>query len=352
MQFCPRIIQEEKEVKDLSKYATLSSKSKGRRKEEEKCFIRTEFQRDRDRIIYSKSFRRLKHKTQVFLSPEGDHYRTRLTHTLEVSQISRTIARALNLNEDLTEAIALGHDLGHSPFGHAGEEALNNIYKNYVPGASFKHHEQSLRVVDYLEKDGEGLNLTFEVREGILRHTKGREKMFNSKNKPAALEAQIVKISDRLAYINHDIDDALRAKIIKENDLPTSCLKILGNSTSSRINTMIKDIIKNSFNQPKICMSKEVSESTEILKEFMFKQVYNNSPAKEDEEKAVNLIKKLFIYFMEQPIEIPKNLVLNNLDLKKIEDRARIVCDYIAGMTDRYAMTLFKSIFIPKGWLY
>ncbi|MBI2252914.1 MAG: deoxyguanosinetriphosphate triphosphohydrolase [Armatimonadetes bacterium] len=352
MQFCPRIIQEKKEVKFLSKYAALSFKTKGRLRKEEKCDIRTEFQRDWDRIIYSKSFRRLKHKTQVFLSPEGDHYRTRLTHTLEVSQISRTISRALNLNEDLTEAIALGHDLGHSPFGHAGESALDNIYKNYAPGAGFKHHEQSLRVVDYLERDGQGLNLTFEVREGILRHTKGREKMFNFKNKFSSLEAQIVKISDRLAYINHDIDDALRAKIIKENDLPEICLKILGKSTSSRINTMVRDVIENSFNQPKICMSKEVLKSTEVLKEFMFKKVYNNSPAKEDEEKAVNLIKKLFIYFMEYPLKLPKNVILDNLDLKKIEDRARIVCDYIAGMTDRYAMTLFKSIFIPKGWLY
>ena len=258
-----RQVTEEVEEKTLSKYASLSSNSKKRRIDEEKCTIRTEYQRDRDRIIHSKAFRRLKHKTQVFISPEGDHYRTRLTHTLEVSQISRTLAKALKLNEDLTEAIALGHDLGHTPFGHTGESVLNEIHST-----GFKHNVQSLRVVDFLEhKRGKrGLNLTYEVRDGILNHT--------GNNDPVTLEGQIVKIADRIAYINHDIDDALRARLLTEEELPKDCIEILGSSHSHRINNMILDIIKNSIDNDKIIMSEKVKYHTLKLREFMFDKVY------------------------------------------------------------------------------
>ncbi|MCL5772764.1 MAG: deoxyguanosinetriphosphate triphosphohydrolase family protein [Firmicutes bacterium] len=381
-------MREELENSMLSNFATLSAKSKGRQRLEEKCEIRTEFQRDRDRILYSKAFRRLKHKTQVFISPEGDHYRTRLTHTLEVSQIARTIARALKLNEDLTEAATLGHDLGHPPFGHAGEVVLNKILKE-LTGGHFMHNEQSLRVVDVLEGRN-GLNLTFEVRDAILKHAKGRASIMSSyklpcselqgspsgkfvlrhetpqqncgvlqsQNKtpesrddiPATPEAEVVRISDRLAYINHDIDDAIRAGIISQDVLPKACIKILGQTTSQRINTMVLDVIKNSWEKPHISMSEKIVSATETLKEFMFENVYVGSAAKEEEEKAQEMLKKLFIYFMDNPHKLPELPGSSSLDLKKEEYRARAVCDYIAGMTDRFALTLFKQIFIPRAW--
>lgn len=356
----PRIIQEEKEAKILSKYATLSKNSKGRLYPIKECNIRTVFQRDRDRIIYSKAFRRLKHKTQVFIKPEGDHYRTRLTHTLEVAQISRNIARALNVNEDLTEAISLGHDLGHSPFGHAGERALDKIYHRYDKTAHFRHAEQSLRVVDILERPG-GLNLTFEVRDGILNHAKGRSseilvtKNTPSLGRPATIEGEVVRLSDRIAYISHDIDDAIRGGIIKEKDLPKKCKRILGNSLTQRISTMVIDVVKNSYNRSHIKMSPEVSRTLEELKEFMFERVYVSSSAKVDEEKAERLVKSLFDYFMGHHKDLPKywqgKMVDLKLDVDNKKDLARAVCDFIAGMSDHYALTIFENIFVPKGWI-
>lgn len=325
---------EELERRILSPYAVCSADSKGRKKEEVKCEIRTEFQRDRDRVIHSKAFRRLKHKTQVFISPEKDHYRTRLTHTLEVAQIARTIARALRLNEDLTEAIALGHDLGHTPFGHAGEAVLNDIH----PGG-FKHNEQSLRVVDVLENN-KGLNLTWEVRDGILNHT--------GDNQPSTLEGMVVKYSDRIAYINHDIDDALRAGILSVHDLPEDCIKILGKDHKSRINTMITDIIYESMDKPYIKMSKDVDMATNKLRKFMFDNVYIGSKAKEEEEKVKYIVKQLYEYLINNPDEIPEDIrnVMEDTDIH------RITCDYIAGMTDRYALNKYKSLFLPIGWKF
>ncbi len=323
---------EQIEEKTLSNFAVLSKNSKGRENLEYKCEIRTEFQRDRDRIIHSKSFRRLKHKTQVFISPEGDHYRTRLTHTLEVSQIARTIARALRLNEDLTEAIALGHDLGHTPFGHAGEMVLDEIYP-----LGFKHNEQSLRVVDILE-DKKGLNLTWEVKDGILNHT--------GSNLPSTLEGMVVKLSDRIAYINHDIDDAIRAGIIRVNDIPFECLKILGNSHKARINTMIIDIITESLGKPYVKMSTEREKATDDLRKFMFENIYIGSKAKEEETKVQYIIKELYMHFIDNPDDIPDEMKIKLAN----ENIHRIVCDYIAGMTDRYALNRYKSIFLPLAW--
>lgn len=323
---------EEIEKSILSPYAVLSANSRGREYEEVKCQIRTDFQRDRDRIIHSKAFRRLKHKTQVFISPEKDHYRTRLTHTLEVSQIARTIARALRLNEDLTEAIALGHDLGHTPFGHAGEAVLNSIH----PGG-FKHNEQSLRVVEVLE-DRNGLNLTWEVRDGIVNHT--------GDNTPGTLEGMIVKYSDRIAYINHDIDDALRAGILHNDDLPKESIEVLGTTHKSRINTMITDIITESLDKPYIKMSKDVDTATKNLRNFMYANVYIGSKAKKEEKKVQYIIKQLYEYFIDNPEEIPQDL----REKRPNEDIHRITCDYIAGMTDRYALNKYKSIFLPIGW--
>lgn len=333
-----REIREKMELDILSKYATKSRHSKGRIIAEKKCEIRTDFQRDRDRIIHSKAFRRLKHKTQVFLSPEGDHYRTRLTHTLEVSQISRTIARALRLNEDLTEAIALGHDLGHTPFGHCGEEALNQIHRG-----GFKHNKQSLRVVDVLEKRNHregGLNLTYEVRDGILNHTGDK--------KPISLEGQIVKLSDRIAYINHDIDDAIRAKVLKHDALPGDCIKILGSSHRERINTMITDVIYNSIDKKEIAMSDEVSYYTNKLRDFMFENVYLNKEAKKEETKAHNVIIELYNYFCQNPYKLPKE---NFEEIKKNNDVEIEVKDYIAGMSDRYAINKYVEIYVPKFWV-
>jgi dGTPase len=316
----------------LSAYAALSKNTRGRLIEEEKCDIRTVYQRDRDRILHSKAFRRLKHKTQVFISPEGDHYRTRLTHTLEVSQIGRTIARALRLNEDLTEAIALGHDLGHTPFGHAGEEVLNKIHPS-----GFRHNEQSLRVVELLEGN-RGLNLTYEVRDGILNHSGG--------GVPETLEGKIIKFSDRIAYINHDIDDAMRAGIIDIKSIPTECLEILGTSHKQRINTMILDIIKESINKNDVSMSKDVKYATDKLRSFMFETVYIGSKAKVEEKKAQNIVKELYYYFLENPSQIPHY----NSNIKNQEEIERLACDYIAGMTDRYALSTFVSVFVPLSW--
>jgi len=327
---------EEREEMLLSQYATLSKNSKGRLVEEEKCNIRTDFQRDRDRILHSKAFRRLKHKTQVFIAPEGDHYRTRLTHTLEVAQISRTLARALRLNEDLVEAIALGHDLGHTPFGHIGEDILNELHSK-----GFKHNVQSLKIVDYLEhsNDRKGLNLTYEVRDGILNHT--------GDNKPETLEGNIVRIADRIAYINHDIDDAIRANIIKVEDLPKDCVRHLGNTHRERINTMIQDIIENSLDKDYVSMSEEVGYYTNKLRDFMFERVYLNKTVKSETDKAKYIIEHLFQYYMKNFDKLPdEHKRIYSVDAIK-ED---IICDYIAGMSDRFVINLFKDIFIPKTW--
>lgn len=320
------------EEKYLSSMATLSKNSSGRLRVEEKCDIRTDFQRDRDRIIHSKAFRRLKHKTQVFISPEGDHYRTRLTHTLEVSQIARTISKAIRLNDELTEAIALGHDLGHTPFGHSGEKLLDEI----TP-CGFKHNEQSLRVVDILEK-GVGLNLTNEVRDGILCHSGELVAKTN--------EGRVVKLADKIAYINHDIDDSLRAGIISIDDLPRSCTKILGTAHSERINTMITSVIYHAIDYGEISLPGEVGEATWALRKFMFSNVYIGSDAKKEEEKAINCLRQLYYYFIEKPQNMPDEYIkrINTMGLE------RVVCDYIAGMTDTYAMSEYVNIFMPSSW--
>lgn len=323
---------EQWEEQFLSPLASLSSKSRGRKEPEKQCDVRTVFQRDRDRIIHSKAFRRLKHKTQVFIAPGGDHYRTRLTHTLEVSQVARTVSRALLLNEDLTEAIALGHDLGHTPFGHAGEQALAELY----PGG-FKHNEQSLRVVDFLEGE-KGLNLTFEVRDGILHHTGDTE--------PQTMEGRLVRICDRIAYINHDIDDALRAGIFKVEQLPADAMQLLGRSGSERLNTMVRDLIENSWGKPYISMSSRMREVTESLRDFLFRHVYIGSAAKQEEEKAKRVVKMLYNYWLENPEQLPFSIDVR----KNAEGLERLVCDYIAGMTDHYIISLYEDIFLPKPW--
>ncbi|MFW6381992.1 MAG: deoxyguanosinetriphosphate triphosphohydrolase [Bacillota bacterium] len=323
------------EVEKLSERAQLSSESKGRKIKENLCEYRMIFQQDRDRIIHSKAFRRLKHKTQVFISPMGDHFRTRLTHTLEVSQISRTIARALGLNEDLTEAIALAHDLGHTPFGHAGEEVLNRLSKK-----GFQHNQQSLRVVDNLEsRNGgqTGLNLSYEVRDGILNHT--GEKL------PETLEGQIVKIADRIAYINHDLDDAMRADIISLKDIPDRCLNVLGKRQSDRIDVMVKDIIVTSSNSEIIEMSNKIDEVTNRLRNFLFNNVYIGSKAKIEEEKAQKLLERLYYYYFENPKSMPAEFYDRIFE----EDKEQAVIDYIAGMTDRYAINQGRELFIPSS---
>lgn len=331
-----RLEYENIEGEILGKYASLSSKSTRINQTEEKCGVRTEYQRDRDRILHSKTFRRLKHKTQVFLSPEGDHYRTRLTHTLEVSQISRTIARALRLNEDLSEAIALGHDLGHTPFGHCGEMMLNQIH----PGG-FKHNEQSLRVVDYLEErhgGGRGLNLTNEVRDGILNH--------RGQKTPFTLEGQIVKLCDRIAYINHDIDDAIRAGVLEEKQIPKKHFEILGYTHSTRINTLILDVISNSKEKSFITQSDEIAKVFLELRQFMFENVYLSIKAKKEEEKAMHIIEALYLYFVANPKKMPNDRYQDYIEFKN-EDAIK---DYIAGMSDRYAVNRYKDIFVPKFW--
>jgi len=331
----------EQKEEALSPHAAKSQRSRGRLKDEPPCPIRTVFQRDRDRIIHSKSFRRLKHKTQVFIAPPGDHYVTRLTHTLEVSQIARTISRALNLNEDLTEAIALGHDLGHTPFGHVGEDILNELY---APG--FRHNEQSLRVVDLLENDGQGLNLTREVRDGILNHSKERADILgDDSGKAATLEGQVCKIADAIAYINHDIGDAIRAGIITEGDLPISAIKVLGNNHRERINTMVSDIIEYSWSarggetsaSPVISMSPHVLEATNTLRDFLFRRVYNLNSTETEAEKARDVVRRLFHYFIKHEDRLPA-------EYQAIGDNTeRKVVDYIAGMTDQFATRLAEE---------
>ena len=307
----------------------------GRDREEAQCDIRTVYQRDRDRIIHCKAFRRLKHKTQVFLAPMGDHYRTRLTHTLEVSQIARTISKSLDLNEDLTEAIALGHDLGHTPFGHAGERTLNKVCS-----LGFAHAKQSIRVVEVLENNGLGLNLTKEVRDGILNH--------RTSGTPHTLEGKVVRLSDKIAYINHDIDDAIRGKIITENDIPKAYTEILGKSTKERLNTLVHDIVKNSYDKPDILMSQDIEEAMMGLRQYMFESVYTNPVAKIEEIKVKEMLKQLFYYYLDNIEYLPPEY--KYLINEKGENKEQVVCDYIAGMSDQYSVAAFKKIFIPKSW--
>jgi dGTPase len=337
---------EEQERSILSPFATLSSKTRGRQRPEEECPLRPAFQHDRDRIIHSKSFRRLKHKTQVFLAPTGDHYRTRLTHTLEVSQIARTISKSLHLNEDLTEAISLAHDLGHTPFGHAGEDTLNGVL-----AGGFNHSEQSLRVVDLLEKDGRGLNLTFEVREGISKHSKGRGEIFSQdpEDTSVTLEAQIVRIADIIAYINHDIDDAIRGEIISIGDIPRSCLDCLGETHSERINTMVNDIILETRKRVdgRLSITEEVLISIVKLRDFLWDRVYENETVHQDFHKASKILKELYEYFMVQP-----DSFLSFVEKESLYDTLeRCVCDFLAGMTDRYAFHLYERLFLPLPWM-
>ena len=336
-----RQMTEERE-ESLSPQAAKSKLSRGRVRLEEPCPIRTAFQRDRDRIIHCKAFRRLKHKTQVFIAPLGDHYVTRLTHTLEVAQIARTIARALNLNEDLTEAIALGHDLGHTPFGHVGEDVLNELY-----AWGFRHNEQSLRVVDLLEKDGRGLNLSWEVRDGIVNHSKTDAiSLGEGGGEPGTLEGKVVKLADAIAYINHDIGDAIRAGIITERDLPLAAITTVGNSHSQRINSMVSDIIENSWavkfqatsGKPAIMMSPQVMAAANTLRDFLFKQVYNLRSAQDETEKAREVIRRLFQYFKQHEDKLPREYLIH------VKETERGVVDYIAGMTDQYALRLAEEL--------
>ena len=327
--------QEKREHLILSPYASFSDQSRGRDREEEQCPMRTIYQRDRDRIIHCKAFRRLKHKTQVFLAPEGDHYRTRLTHTLEVAQIARSIARALNLNEDLTEAIALGHDLGHTPFGHAGERTLNSLCP-----MGFAHYKQSIRVVELLEKDGKGLNLTWEVRDGIVNH--------RTSGNPSTLEGKAVRLSDKIAYINHDIDDGIRANILKESDIPSEYTDVLGKTTKERLNTMISDIIVNSLGKNDIIMSEPVHKAMTDLRKFMFESLYLNPTAKSEEAKADKLITELYRYYVANTDKLPDTY---KRFITEFDERPeQVVCDYIAGMSDQYSISKFQEIFVPKAW--
>ena len=319
----------------LSRYAALSNKSAGRDIYEIPCDIRPVYQSDRDRIIHCKSFRRLKHKTQVFLAPEGDHYRTRLTHTLEVSQIARTISRALRLNEDLTEAIALGHDLGHTPFGHAGEEVLDGV----CPGG-FRHNEQSVRIVEFLEKDGKGLNLTKEVRDGILNH--------RMSGHPSTLEGYVVRLADKIAYINHDIDDSIRAHLFAEDDIPGDMTDILGHSVKERLDNLVHDVIDNSIDKPQINMSSNMLDAMMKLRQWMFVHVYMNSVPKAEEGKARDMIRSLYDYFIDHIEEMPSEYIKYIEELG--QQKARVVCDYIAGMSDQYATEMFVEKFVPKSW--
>jgi len=338
-----RISQEKFEERFLSSYASKSRQSKGRERKEIPCSLRTEYQRDRDRIIHSKAFRRLKHKTQVFIAPFGDHYRTRLTHTLEVSQIARTIARAIYLNEDLTEAIALGHDLGHTPFGHTGEDALNDVHPE-----GFRHNEQSLRVVEKLEGRG-GLNLTWEVRDGILNHSQDREKVLEPKSKthPHTLEGEVVKVADSLAYVNHDIDDALRAGIIRKNDLPSRPLEILGKTHKKRINTLVQDIVRESEGKPHLTMRREILDAFNELRDFMYERVYLASVLVPEIRKAYEVVRRLYDFYLEHIDLLPTSF---KKSIEK-EGKRRAVVDYIAGMSDQYALSQYRSHFVPRGWL-
>lgn len=325
--------QEALERDTLSDRASLSAASKGRERDEPPHALRTAFHRDRDRIVHSKAFRRLKHKTQVFIAPEGDHYRVRLTHTLEVSQIARTIARALLLNEDLTEAIALGHDLGHTPFGHLGEQALTPFLSR-----PFRHSEQSLRVVDHLERDGRGLNLTWEVRDGIVNHTWAMPQ-------PSTMEAQVVRFADRLGYVNHDIDDAIRAGLITEADLPPEVTEVLGHAHSQRIETLVTDIVETTGDGPEVRMSEPVYTALDKLRDFMFERVYLREESAREQDKAIGVIRALFSHYLEHPEEVPEEHAgAPGADADR-------VADYIAGMTDRFALTTYERLFLPQGWM-
>lgn len=331
-------IRESMELREeqlLSPYAAHSANSKGRDHPEEECDVRTVYQRDRDRILHCKAFRRLKDKTQVFLAPQGDHYRNRLTHTLEVSQIARTIAKALRLNEDLVEAIALGHDLGHTPFGHAGERALDKVNPD-----GFAHYKQSVRVVEVLEKNGEGLNLTWEVRDGIRNH--------RTSGTPSTLEGQVVRFSDKIAYIHHDMDDAQRAGILTEDDIPITLRMLLGYTTRERLNTFVHDIIENSLEKDTIQMSEEIQDALMDLRKIMFQNVYDNPVAKKEENKAIKMLTELYEYYIEHP-EAMSREYRELVTLRGVK-KSQAVCDYLSGMTDQYSMEKFREIYIPKAW--
>ena len=319
----------------FSPYASFSKDTKGRQRKEQPCAMRTDYQRDRDRLIYCNAFRRLKNKTQVFFSPEGDHYVTRLTHTLDVAQIARSIARALCLNEDLAEAIALGHDLGHTPFGHSGERILNKLSPS-----GFEHNVQSLRVVDVLEKDGKGLNLTYEVRDGIINHKKS--------GNPCTLEGKCVSLADRIAYINHDLDDAVRAGVLKLKDVPKDIVSVLGSSSKERINTAITSIYNNSAGKNDVKMDPQVEKASEDLRAFMFEKVYLSGSAKGEEEKAERMLSAMYSHFISRPEDLPQTY----LRLLEKYPREQVVCDYLSSMTDRYAVYMFNSLFVPKGWTF
>jgi dGTPase len=332
---CPREERQALERQMLAPHASLAEESRGREQAEPECEIRTCYQRDIDRIIHSKAFRRLKHKTQVFLQPEGDHYRTRLTHTLEVARIGRTIARALRLNEDLAEAVAFGHDIGHTPFGHAGERALNEILSGE---GGFRHNQQSLRVVEKLERDGQGLNLTYEVRNGILCHTGDIE--------PETSEGMIIRIADRIAYINHDVDDAVRAGILRETDIPEEIICAFGLAYSERINTLILDVINESKRCGKIRMSPQAEFVFETFRDFMHSNVYMNMKAKSEEKKVLGILSGVFAYYIKEPDMLPEDYRCIAVQ----HGLRRAVCDFVSGMTDKYAMYQYSELFIPEAW--
>lgn len=363
-----RLMLEEREQQWLDPRAAKASATKGRERPQKRDSLRTEWQRDRDRIIHTKAFRRLKHKTQVFVSPDRDHYRTRLTHTLEVTQIARTVARALRLNEDLVEAIGMGHDLGHAPFGHVGEYALDEAYRKFDPQARFRHYEQSLRIVDHLENNGQGLNLTWEVRDGILHHSKGKSDLgagesldkWLAKGKPSTLEGQIIRICDRVAYVNHDIDDAIRAGLIEAGQLPRACTQVLGERHSERITTMVCAIVEASSDAApggqrrvleRIAMRDDVMEATDALKDWMFENVYRLDIVDET-PRARAVIMGLFEKFMEKPQSMRGEYADQCHAFEEMESPAlaRSVCDYIAGMTDRFAAETFAHFFMPPSW--
>ena len=329
----PRERIEDLERATLSERATLAAHTKGRERDEEPHHLRTAFQRDRDRIVHAKAFRRLKHKTQVFIAPEGDHYRVRLTHTLEVAQIARTAARALALNEDLTEAIALGHDLGHTPFGHLGEQALTPFL-----GRPFRHNEQSLRVVDHLEDEGRGLNLTWEVRDGIVNHTW-------SMPQPSTLEGQVVRFADRIAYVNHDVDDAIRAGVLDPSELPVDAVQTLGALHGQRIDTLVSDLVTASDGAPEIGLTDPVAAALDRLRDFLFQRVYLREDAAQEQQKAIGLVRALFSHYLDHPDEVPEEYHHAPGDLPTR------IADHIAGMTDRYALRVYEQLFLPRGWL-
>ncbi len=329
----PREVTERIERETLAPHATHAADSRGREREEPADPLRTCFQRDRDRIVHCKSFRRLKHKTQVFLAPEGDHYRVRLTHTLEVAQIARTATRALRLNEDLAEAIALGHDLGHTPFGHLGEQALTPFLER-----PFRHNEQSLRIVEHLERDGRGLNLTWEVRDGIANHPW-------STPPPATPEAQVVRLADRIAYVNHDVDDALRARVLRPDELPREAIDVLGATHGQRIGTLVADLVDTSAGGHGVRLSERVAGALDVLREFLFERVYLRDEARSEQEKAIALVRTLFSYYLEHPDAVPEEYHRAPGDLPTR------IADHIAGMTDRYALRTYEQLFLPQGWL-